>query len=501
VGARRDAKKHPPPSLPPQAGGGAEPRAKNAMNADDDLHILRNRTFEELAIGDSACIERTLTQQDIQLFAILSGDANPQHLDPMFAASTRFHGVIAHGMWGGALISAVLGTRLPGPGTLYLGQTLRFLAPVKLGDRLSVRVTVTALEAATRRVTLACTCTNQSGDVAIEGEAEVVASDERIERARTTLPEIRLDVAGHDGLERLLAHVAPMEAIRVAVVHPCDALSLSAALDAREAGLIEPVLIAPRAKLEAAAAEAGLDLSGIAIEDVPHSHAAAARAAELARDGEVEALMKGSLHTDELMSAVVASASGLRTKRRVSHCFVLQTPHYPRPFIVTDAAINLAPTLEHKADIVRNAIDLAHAIGVEAPKVAILAAVETVAPSMPATLDAAALCKMADRGQIEGGVLDGPLAFDNAVSIAAARTKGIVSEVAGQADILVVPDLESGNMLAKQLMYMGEAASAGIVIGAKVPVILTSRADSRESRMASCAIALMLAHRYRASPP
>jgi len=467
----------------------------------DDLGILRNRTFDELEVGDSACIERTLTQEDIQLFALLSGDLNPQHVDPAFAASTRFHGVIAHGMWGGALISAVLGTRLPGPGTIYLGQTLRFLAPVKLGDRLSIRVAVTALDPPTRRVILACTCTHQDGTVAIEGEAEVIAPDERIERARTALPEIRLDVAGNDGLERLLAHVAPMEPIRVAVVHPCDALSLAGALDARDAGLIVPVLVGPRARIEAAAAEAGVDLSGVALEDVAHSHAAAARAAELAREGKVEALMKGSLHTDELMSVVVARESGLRTKRRVSHCFVLQTPHYPRPFIVTDAAINLAPDLEQKADIVRNAIDLAHVIGVQEPKVAILAAVETVTPSMPATLDAAALCKMADRGQIEGGLLDGPLAFDNAVSIAAARTKGIVSEVAGQADILVVPDLESGNMLAKQVMYMGDAASAGIVLGAKVPVVLTSRADSRESRMASCAIALMLAHRYRTTPP
>jgi len=471
------------------------------MTPDDDLRILRNRTFDELAIGDTATIERTLAQQDIQLFAVLSGDLNPTHIDPDFAASTRYSGVIAHGMWGGALISAVLGTRLPGPGTVYLGQTLRFLAPVRLGDRLTVQVTVTALDPGQRCVTLACSCTNQDGKRVIEGEAQVIAPDERIERARTALPEIRLDAAGNDGLARLLAHVAPMEAIRVAVVHPCDALSLSGAIDARDAGLIEPVLVGPRARIEAAAAEAGVELAGLAIEDVPHSHAAAARAVELAREGRVEALMKGSLHTDELMAAVVSSATGLRTKRRVSHCFVLQTPHYPRPFIVTDAAINLAPDLAQKADIIRNAIELAHVIGVERPKVAILAAVETVTPSMPATLDAAALCKMADRGQIEGGVLDGPLAFDNAVSIAAARTKGIVSEVAGQADILVVPDLESGNMLAKQVMFMGDAASAGIVLGARVPVVLTSRADSRESRMASCAIALMLAHRYRTTPP
>ncbi len=469
--------------------------------ADDGLRLLRNRTFDELAVGDSAGIERTLTLEDIQLFAVLSGDVNPYHVDTAFAESTRFHGVIAHGMWGGALISAVLGTRLPGPGTLYRSQTLRFLAPVKVGDRLAVRVGVAAKDPATRKVALACTCTNQDGKLVIEGEAEVIAPDQRIELMRTALPEIRLDVVGGDGLQRLLAHVATLEPIRVAVVHSCDEPSLSAAIEARAAGLIEPVLVAPRQKLESVAAAAGLDLSGIAIVDVPHSHAAAAQAVALAAKGEVEALMKGSLHTDELMAAVVSSASGLRTKRRVSHCFLLQTPFYPRPFIVTDAAINIAPDLEQKADIIRNAIDLAHVIGVAQPKVAILAAVETVTPTMQATLDAAALCKMADRGQIAGGVLDGPLAFDNAVSIAAARTKGIVSGVAGQADILVVPDLESGNMLAKQLMYMGDAASAGIVLGAKVPVILTSRADSCESRIASCAIALMLAHHYRVSPP
>ncbi|MDR6990313.1 phosphotransacetylase [Luteimonas sp. 3794] len=309
------------------------------------------------------------------------------------------------------------------------------------------------------------------------------------------------DAAGNDGLGRLLAHVAGLSPVRVAVVHPCDTASLSAALDARDAGLIVPVLVAPRERLEAVAADAGLDLTGIAIEHVAHSHAAAARAVALARAGEVEALMKGSLHTDELMAAVVASATGLRTKRRVSHCFVLQTPHYPRPFIVTDAAINLAPDLAQKADIVRNAIHLAHVLGIAVPRVAILAAVETVSPTMPATLDAAALCKMADRGQITGGILDGPLALDNAVSIDAARSKGIVSDVAGRADILVVPDLESGNLLAKQLIFMGNAASAGIVLGARVPVVLTSRADARESRLASCAIALMLAHHYRSAPP
>jgi len=294
--------------------------------------------------------------------------------------------------------------------------------------------------------------------------------------------------------------VRPLGALRTAVVHPCDALSLGGALDAHAAGLIDPVLVAPRARVLAVAEQAGLDLTGITIEDVPHSHAAAARAVAMVLEGGVQALMKGSLHTDELMAAVVATQGGLRTKRRVSHCFVMQTPAYPRPFIITDAAINIAPTLEHKADIVRNAIDLAHAIGVGQPRVAILAAVETVNAGMPATLDAAALCKMADRGQITGGLLDGPLAFDNAVSMAAAHTKGIVSEVAGRADILVVPDLESGNMLAKQLEYLGDAATAGIVLGARVPIVLTSRADSRETRLASCAVGVLLAHHYKLAP-
>ena len=464
-----------------------------------DLATVRNRTFDEITVGESACIERTLTTQDIELFAVLSGDVNPQHLDAEYAASTRFHGVIAHGMLGGALISAVLGTRLPGPGTIYLSQTLQFLAPVRIGDQLRISVTVTARDAVRHRLTLACECVNQDGTTVITGEAEVVAPTEHIERARTTLPEVSMTI-GNDGLQRLLEHVRPMGSLRVAVVHPCDALSLAGALDARAAGLIEPVLVGPRARIEATAQENQLDSSGIAIEDVPHSHAAAARAVELVLEGQVQALMKGSLHTDELMSAVIASQGGLRTKRRVSHCYLMQTPAYPRPFIITDAAINIAPTLADKADIVRNAIDLAHAIGVAQPRVAILAAVETVNASMPATLDAAALCKMADRGQITGALLDGPLAFDNAVSIAAARTKGIVSEVAGRADILVVPDLESGNMLAKQLEFLGDAATAGIVLGARVPIVLTSRADARDTRLASCAVAVLLAHHYKETP-
>ena len=465
----------------------------------DDLRFVRNRIFDEIAVGDRVSIERTLSASDIQLFAVISGDDNPQHVDAGFADASRFHGVIAHGMWGASLISAVLGTRLPGPGTIYLGQTLRFLAPVRIGDTLSIAVQVTARDPGNRHLTLACTCINQDGGIVIEGEATVIAPNERIVRPRATLPEVRL--GDGDGVRRLLDAVRDLPAIRCAVVHPCDPTSLASALEARDAGLIVPVLVAPKARLEAIAATAGLDLTGIEIIDVPHSHAAADSAAALAKSGHVDALMKGSLHTDEFMSAILAADAGLRTARRVSHCYLMQTPAYPRPFIITDAAINIAPDLAAKADIVRNAIDLARIIGVEEPRVAILAAVETVNAHMPATLDAAALCKMADRGQITGGILDGPLAMDNAISIAAARIKGIVSPVAGVADVLVVPDLESGNMLAKQLEFLGGAASAGIVLGARVPVILTSRADSTETRIASCAVALLVARHYKTSPP
>jgi phosphate acetyltransferase/phosphate butyryltransferase len=461
--------------------------------ASEDLEVLRNRPFDEIAVGDRATLQRTLTTADIQLFAAMSGDLNPTHMDAEYAASTRYHGVIAHGMWGAALISALLGTRLPGPGTCYAGQTLSFHAPVRVGDTLTVTVTVRFREEETRRLVLDCLCTNQDGVTVISGEASVIAPAERIERPRGTLPQVRIALQHGDELVRLLQHVRPLGRMKMAVVYPCDAVSLSAALEARAAGLIEPVLIGPRARLLAVAQQSGAAIDEVAIEDVPHAHAAAARAVELALKGEVEGLMKGSLHTDELMAAVVKSA--LRTDRRMSHCFLMQAPAYPRPFIITDAALNIAPSLLDKADIIRNAVDLAHAFGVARPRVAILAAVETINPSMPATLDAGALCKMADRGQITGAVLDGPLAFDNAVSAAAARTKGIVSEVAGAADILVVPDLESGNMLAKQLEYLAGAASAGVVLGARVPIVLTSRADPREARVASCAVALVVARR------
>jgi len=285
--------------------------------------------------------------------------------------------------------------------------------------------------------------------------------------------------------------------VRCAVVHPCDRDSLLGALEAARRGLIVPVLVGPEAKIRSVAEAHGADLTGITIIGTEHSHEAAARAVQLARQGKVEALMKGSLHTDELLAAVVPTSTGLRTSRRVSHVFILDVPAYPRPLLVTDAAINIQPTLEDKVDIVQNAIDLAHILGIEEPKVAILSAVETVNPKIPSTVDAAALCKMADRGQITGGLLDGPLAFDNAISVEAARTKKIESSVAGRADILLVPDLESGNMLAKQLQYLAGADSAGIVLGTRVPIVLTSRSDSVRTRLASTAILALVANARR----
>jgi phosphate acetyltransferase/phosphate butyryltransferase len=292
--------------------------------------------------------------------------------------------------------------------------------------------------------------------------------------------------------QRLLALCSGLPPIRTAVVHPVDSNALLGAIEAAEANLIVPVLVGPAERIRAAAAAQNVDISGYRLVATEHSQAAAEQAVALARAGEVDALMKGSLHTDEMMQAVVAANIGLRTGRRMSHVFVMDVPDYPRALFITDAALNIYPDLQVKRDIIQNAIDLAHVVGIDVPKVAILSAVETVNPKIQSTLEAAALCKMADRGQITGGVIDGPLAFDNAVSQEAARTKGIVSPVAGQADILVVPDLEAGNMLAKQLEYLAGAQTSGIVLGARVPIVLTSRADNPLARMASCALALLL---------
>jgi phosphotransacetylase len=300
-----------------------------------------------------------------------------------------------------------------------------------------------------------------------------------------------------DRFEPLLTAAARLGPLPMAVVHPCSEAALRAAIEAGERGLIVPILVAPTARLKALAQAIGADLAGVRIVDVPHSHAAADAAVALVRAGEAAALMKGSLHTDELLGAVVDRTLGLRTERRLSHVFLMDVPSYPKLLMVTDAAINIVPTLEEKRDICQNAIDLARAIGIACPKVAILSAIETVNPRMPSTTDAASLCKMADRGQITGGLLDGPLAMDNAISAEAARIKGIRSEVAGDPDILLVPDLEAGNLLAKQLTFMANAHAAGLVVGARVPIVLTSRADGVRARLASSAVAVLAAHARR----
>ena len=467
------------------------------MSTPQLLEYIENRVYDEIKEGDTSTLIRTLRPEDIQMYAILSGDINPTHVDPEYARSSQFREVVAHGMWGGMLFSNVLGTQFPGPGTTYIDQSLHFEHSVRVGDTLTVTVTCKRKFDHNHHIIFDCDCKNQDNERVIHGTAEVIAPTEKIKRAKVALPELKLSATKSSRYEHLLEITRGLSAISMAVIHPCDGESLKGALQARDRGLIDPTLVGPEDKIRALAEELKLDLYGCTFLNVPHSHAAAESGVALAREGAVEALMKGSLHTDELMGEVVDKATGLRTERRISHVFMMDVPTYPRPLLITDAAINVAPDLVTKIDIGQNAIDLALCLKIKDPKVAILAAVETVNPKMIATLDAAALCKMADRGQIKGGLLDGPLAFDNAISVVAARTKGIKSVVAGQADILLVPDIESGNMLAKQLEYLADALGAGIVLGARVPIVLTSRADSARTRTASTALAVVLAHARR----
>jgi len=452
--------------------------------------FIENRTFAEIEVGERARLARTLTREDIELFAVMSGDVNPAHVDDEYAHSDMFHTIIAHGMWGASLISTLLGTKLPGPGTIYLGQTLHFCCPVTVGDTVTVLVEASEKELEHHRIWFDCLCVNQRQEVVIEGRAEVIAPTEKVRRLRVALPEVHL----HEQaalFRALIKQAGAFACLRMAVVHPVDRDSLLGAIEAAQAGLIVPTLVGPEERIRAVADAYDLDISGCELVGTEHRHAAAEAAVALARRGQVDALMKGSLHTDELMHAVVAPESGLTTDRRMSHVFVLDVPTYPRALLVTDAALNIDPDLAAKRDIVQNAIDLAIAIGIHEPKVAVLSAVETVNPSLRSSVDAAALAKMAERGQIQHGVVDGPLAFDNAVAAAAARVKGIVSPVGGHADILVVPDLESGNMLVKQLDYLADSQAAGVVLGGRVPIALTSRADSALERVASCALAVL----------
>ena len=461
------------------------------MNANSAC--ITNKTYDEVKVGDSASLTRTLTKQDIQLFAIVTGDMNPAHLDEEYAKTDVFRQIVGHGMWTGSLFSTLLGMYLPGPGTIYLSQTLKFLRPVKLGETITASVKITKKDDTHKHITLQTLCANEKGEHVIEGEALVLAPTEKICWNGKPLPEVQMKAPQHNYQQWLLDKIKGMQPLKVGVVHPTDIHSLAGAVEAARAGIIEPILIGPEYKIRKVAEDAHIDLSSYQIISTLHSHAAAAAAMEMVNRGEVEALMKGKLATEELMEAAVNKEKGIRTGRRMSHVFVLDVPSYPKPLFLTDAAVNIQPTLLEKRDIVQNAIDLFRALKLGTPKVALLSAVEMVTEKIPSTLDATALCKMAERGQITGGILDGPLAFDNAISREAAAIKGIHSEVAGNADILVVPDLESGNMLYKELRYFSGVQEAGIVLGAKVPIILTSRASDAENRVVSSALALLYA--------
>jgi len=462
-----------------------------SLHGETGLRSFTNITYDELEVGSTATVSRRISQTEVDALALVSGDVDAFHLASN--GNGLVPGTTAKAVGAEAIISGLLSRRMPGPGTTLLSQQLDFNGALSAGDELTV--TATVLEKRPDNVVvLACTV-RRGDDEIVAGTVTVRAPDHRISYSDVATPEMVL--RRNDAFTRLLRRCEGLPAVSCAVVHPCDRDSLLGALEAARRGLIVPVLIGPEAKIRSVAEAHGADLTGITIVGTEHSHEAAARAVQLARQGKVEALMKGSLHTDEMLAAVVPTSTGLRTSRRVSHVFILDVPAYPRPLLVTDAAINIQPTLEDKVDIVQNAIELAHILGIEEPKVAILSAVETVSPKIPSTVDAAALCKMADRGQITGGLLDGPLAFDNAISLEAARTKKIESRVAGRADILVVPDLESGNMLAKQLQYLAGADSAGIVLGTRVPIVLTSRSDSVRTRLASTAILALVANARR----
>jgi phosphotransacetylase len=398
-------------------------------------------------------------------------------------------------MWGASLFATLAGTRLPGLGSVTTAAAIRVHAPVPVGVPVTATIRIAEMRADAGVVVLDCALTDPGGRLLVSGTTEVLAPKAKIRAPLRTLPTVQL--RREDRYLDLVAKCDGLPALSCAVVHPCSEDSLKGAIDAAARDLITPILVGPERRIRALAEQLGVDISPFRLIPAQHSHHSAEIAVALVRSGEAQTLMKGSLHTDELLSEVLRRDTGLRTERRLSHCFVIAVPTYARPIIITDAAINILPKLEDKRDIVQNAIEVARAVGIDPPKVAILSAVETVTPTIPSTIDAAALCKMAERGQITGGILDGPLAFDNAIDEDAARTKGIVSPVAGKADILIVPDLEAGNMLAKQLTFMADAEAAGLVVGARAPIILTSRADSVRTRLASCAAAVLLAEEQR----
>lgn len=450
-----------------------------------------NITFDELAVGDEAEIERLARAEDFFVFAHASGNHNPMHLPPDEIEGAGQPEAIAPAMWLGSLVSAVLGNVLPGPGTLYRSQNLRFRGTAQAGDTLRVGVRVVEkLEG--RHVVLDTWVRRADGALIAEGVAEVLAPIEKVRYDDSHIPG--LTVQRHVHFDALLRRARPLPPIPTAVVAPESADALEGALLGARHTLIRPILIGCARRIRTIADELGEDISSYALVDIPDNAAAAAHAVAMVKGGEAQALMKGHLHTDTLLGAVVRRDSGLRTARKLSHIFVMDVPGLDHLLMITDAAINIAPDLETKADIVQNAIDLCHALGIPEPRVAVLSAVEVVNPRIPSSVDAAILSKMAERGQIKGGLVDGPLALDNAVSPEAARVKGLRSMVAGRADVLVLPDLDAANMVGKELTFLAHAEAGGVVMGAAAPIILTSRADDEKARLASCAVAALYAH-------
>ncbi len=447
---------------------------------------LENRTFDELQIGDSAELRRLVTPDDLIAFAATSGNYNTVHLPGFDTDGDGRPEELAPGMFLASLIAGVLGSILPGPGTLYRSQTLTFLGRAHAGDELLARVTVTG-KAPGGIVTLRTEVSRPADAAAIlQGEATVIAPTAKYSFDDVHIPG--LIVQRHRHFEAIIARAAPLPALITAVVCPTEDESLRGALLARDDSIITPILIGDAARIRAAADRIGRDLTGIEVIDEPTDAGAALLACKLVHAGRANAVMKGHLHTDDLLRALLDKDHGLRTGRRFTHVFVMDVPGEPEPLLVTDAAINIAPDLKTKVDITQNAIELAASLGLP-PRAGILSAVETVNPDIQSSVDAALLSKMAERGQIKGGAVDGPLAMDNAVDMGAARTKGLTGDVAGRANILVVPGIDAGNMLAKQLAYISHAEAAGLVLGAKVPVILNSRSDGSMSRLASCAVA------------
>jgi phosphate butyryltransferase len=450
--------------------------------------VTENKTFDELQVGESAELRRLITQDDLIVFANVSGNHNPMHLFDL--DDDGVEEAIAPGMYVGAVVTAVLGNLLPGAGTLYRSQHFEFCAHVHAGDELLATVTVAAKNDRDGTVTLDTVVRRVADDLLVlTGQAVVEAPRRKLSYEADELPG--LVVQRHRHFDALLARAEPLPALRTAVVCPQEANALAGALLARRHTLIEPILVGDAGAIRATAEEIGAQLDDIEIVDIADHRAAARTAVELVNAGRAQALMKGHLHTDDLLHPALDKQAGLRGERRFTHVFVMDVPGLDHPLLVTDAAINIAPDLKTKVDILQNAIDLGRAIGIEEPKAGVLSAVETVNPEIPSSVDAALLSKMAERGQITGGLVDGPLAMDNAVDMAAARVKGLTSPVAGRAEILVVPGLDAGNMLAKQLTYISHAEGAGVVMGARVPIILNSRSDDDMSRLASCAVAAL----------